>query len=1020
MKWKPIIHIFFLFSLIIALFRPALYAGTDSASYALAHYSNENGLPQNSVKAIVPDEYGFIWLATESGLVRFDGRNFKLFNRYNTGIVSSRIIDIWRSPNGGSLHAITQNWTLLGIKQGKVYTENKKWLDVSSPILPQSWKYEGWTDPYHLDSLRLYLPHDTSLLVTLDGNIRWYHKRKIFGTIHVPFLHKFQKIFTLGSSVYILPEQNKANQSIFQVDKDRIKEVRVTGDLLQQSRCGEWILGLNNPVKQVFLYCNKQLYQLQQHADGSLYTTLLLSGYDFEKLKINCCYYDTLRKRLFLGSSVHGLFVLSAKPFRVSAFSEAGGRNSFVFYDHVPYSDTSVLTAKGILLYTDHPGYKFFPEVKRRSRGVDEILFKSRDSTLWTADYDYVYQLSKEGTKVLHRWQVNSVCAFTQLASGEIWAGTYGQGIYAILPDRPELPARHILKMTERVICMEQETAAILWLATNSRLLRCTLPGMKMDTIKALDYQMVRNIYIPRQNEIWFCTYEAGFYLYRDEQLIRFPPDRNRHLNTVHHIAEDRQGFFWVSTNNGIFKMAKQDLLAYASDNAKIPFYLYYTRESGFNTNEFNGSNQQVGAKLANGSLSFASVDGIVFLKPDSFPTQLPDAPLIIDKIEVDGNPVAVSDMIRLDHSFSDIRFRIATPYFGNPDNLMFEYRLDNNDWLPVENELLAFNALKAGKHLLTIRKRAGFNGRYRYKSITVAVAPAFWETWWFRTIVILLLIGAIWLLVRLRIFFLNRKNKMLEHVIAKRTAELYNIITELEVSEMKLAEELKLQQRLIGNIAHDIKTPLKYLTLSAKHLSNKVKQQKMPEYAEAESLHTSSAKIYAFTDNLMVYLKARLESEVVKKELDLREVVEHQREIFDIALQTQGNVLLNEVPQGLMLKTHRQLLSIVLHNLTDNAVKNTKNGVITFTAKAHGNCISVYLEDTGRGLGSQGTGRYNDYFSNMDLQEKETHTGFGFLIIKDILPLIDASLTFEHTGGTKVTLTICSPEPGDQEPEPE
>ena len=37
-------------------------------------------LPQNSVKSIAPDKYGFIWMTTENGLVRFDGKNFKIYN----------------------------------------------------------------------------------------------------------------------------------------------------------------------------------------------------------------------------------------------------------------------------------------------------------------------------------------------------------------------------------------------------------------------------------------------------------------------------------------------------------------------------------------------------------------------------------------------------------------------------------------------------------------------------------------------------------------------------------------------------------------------------------------------------------------------------------------------------------------------------------------------------------------------------------------------------------------------------
>ena len=50
-------------------------------------------LPQNSVKSITPDKYGYIWLATENGLVRYDGQNFKIFNSENIkGLSSNRML----------------------------------------------------------------------------------------------------------------------------------------------------------------------------------------------------------------------------------------------------------------------------------------------------------------------------------------------------------------------------------------------------------------------------------------------------------------------------------------------------------------------------------------------------------------------------------------------------------------------------------------------------------------------------------------------------------------------------------------------------------------------------------------------------------------------------------------------------------------------------------------------------------------------------------------------------------------
>ena len=66
-------------------------------------------LPQNSVKSIAPDKYGFIWMTTENGLVRFDGKNFKIFNSNNINITSNRFLYLYGSIEKDSLQTFTEN-----------------------------------------------------------------------------------------------------------------------------------------------------------------------------------------------------------------------------------------------------------------------------------------------------------------------------------------------------------------------------------------------------------------------------------------------------------------------------------------------------------------------------------------------------------------------------------------------------------------------------------------------------------------------------------------------------------------------------------------------------------------------------------------------------------------------------------------------------------------------------------------------------------------------------------------------
>ena len=63
---------------------PAANGQTSLSDYSVVNYNSDNALPQNSIKGMAFDKNGFLWMATEMGLVRFDGRNFREYNMDNS------------------------------------------------------------------------------------------------------------------------------------------------------------------------------------------------------------------------------------------------------------------------------------------------------------------------------------------------------------------------------------------------------------------------------------------------------------------------------------------------------------------------------------------------------------------------------------------------------------------------------------------------------------------------------------------------------------------------------------------------------------------------------------------------------------------------------------------------------------------------------------------------------------------------------------------------------------------------
>src|SRR5262245_50525298 len=79
------------------------------AQYSFDHWTADNGLPQNNVRAIVQTRDGYLWLATLDGLVRFDGVRFTVFNKSTSpGIITNRFVGLYEDGQG-DLWAISEN-----------------------------------------------------------------------------------------------------------------------------------------------------------------------------------------------------------------------------------------------------------------------------------------------------------------------------------------------------------------------------------------------------------------------------------------------------------------------------------------------------------------------------------------------------------------------------------------------------------------------------------------------------------------------------------------------------------------------------------------------------------------------------------------------------------------------------------------------------------------------------------------------------------------------------------------------
>ena len=248
-------------------------------------------------------------------------------------------------------------------------------------------------------------------------------------------------------------------------------------------------------------------------------------------------------------------------------------------------------------------------------------------------------------------------------------------------------------------------------------------------------------------------------------------------------------------------------------------------------------------------------------------------------------------------------------------------------------------------------------------------------------------------------------KNIRLQEIITKKTKKLARTVSKLKNTEKDLKQEIKQQETLVKSISHDIKSPLKFLTSSINHLSdNESIQQDEKLKRQIETIQLSSDQLYEYVENLIKYSTIFSEGKKLEeKSYSLYELIEEKIQIFRKIAAAENTVIRNNVDQNLFIRTNNKALSIIVHNLLDNAIKNTRNGKIELISVTHDNVLTLTIMDNGKGMSKELIDYYIDFYKNPIV--KNYHLGLHMII--ELLLIINGNININSTVDEGTTIDI-------------
>jgi signal transduction histidine kinase len=764
---------------------------------------------------------------------------------------------------------------------------------------------------------------------------------------------------------------------------------------------------------QVFIVAGKSLYLMKPGTGTELSTELLMRDFDFEANRVISIYYDPRYKRIFMGSHTRGLFVFTRKPFSTLRSEQSDADE--VYYAQAAIGNNKILTPQGYL-FDLHKMERVLPEFNKRMREDRSSMVLDHDRNIWVKHREYLYCFDPSGKKLLREMKFPAhVEVLYEDKEQNLIVGNRGGSTWRFSLDTPNSKPTIIYPEIKDLWYVAEEGNNKLWMGCGRGLYSVDKTSGKIDSVKGLTGKYIRSLYVRQVGELWITTYEDGVFLYDGSKLVQMPMDKDKYLASAHCIIEDSQGFFWITTNKGLFQVARQDLLDYTAGKLRTPYYLYYDKHAGFNTNEFNGGCQPCGLKLDSGYFSLPSLNGLVIGNASRLVPEVPSHNLFIDRIEIDGESIPLADTISLEKHFDFFRLFITTPYFGNPYNRHLDFSLvkDGNagNWLPLDADgTIKLSSLTSGNYEIRIRKANGFgSNNHLVKSVLLMVPLAFYETAWFRLLVAFLIIGGFFLYMRIKLRYIRRKNVQLEEKIDERTRALQATLSELQQSEESMRRQTRMQERLIAAITHDIKTPLKYLTGAARRLFENTEGEKALDdnKRSAHLIYESGYRMYHLTDNLLQYIKLNSSNNsIILQEFCLNELVQTKLQIFNEIAAEQSTVIENNIPPATYIRSNHHLLGIVIHNLIDNAVKATFDGVVKISASENDDTLRILVEDSGFGMIPQMQQWCNDDAGSSG-NGVANRSGLGLIIVKDLVAQMQGRIRVSDgaEGGTVVEL---------------
>ena len=770
-------------------------------SYQQLSWQDRDGLPQNTVLAITSTRDGYLWIGTYGGAARFDGVRFRTFTPSNTtglanavvtSIVETRNGDIWFGTFGGGVSRLSNGrFTAYGVKDGLSHAYVKSLLEDRAGTLWIATDGGGVTrfrdGRFSVYTISDGLPSNRVRALLEDGD----------GSLLVGTNEGIARIASGAVSAYPAPA----------------RVARVGVQVLARDREGAlWIGGLERGLSRV-------------DARG---VTEFGAADGFPNDVVEALSVDETGA-VWVGTYANGLFRYFAGRFERHAPADGppGARVAAIARsaDHALWIGTDEglvrLKAPRFTSYTKRDGLaderpaSIVEDVEHSvwiGSGRGLTRFKDGAFTVYTTrnglpdDYGRDLALGVDGFPLVRtrrgvaRWTGrgfemladsnevpwNRVTTLVQDRAGAIRIAIADEGLVRLHDNRVTRLTKQDGLADNSVLVFFEARDGSMWVGTFNGVTR--ISSGKTTSWYARDGLASNHVTAFHQDAsgtIWIGTHGGGMSRFKDGRFATISARQGLYDDFIFQIVEDADANLWMNGNAGIWSTSLAQLNDVADGRRPRAESFAYGRIDGMLSSEGIGGTL-AGWKRNDGSLWFPTTKGVVVVDPQQRDTMPPR--VVIEDVTIDREPVQGGQAVRVLPGHENVEIQYTGLSWSRPHAVSFRFRLTglDRDWVEAGTRRTAYYShLPPGSYTFNVTADNG-EGVWNTAGATLAIVvlPRFYQTWWFRSVVVSSLVAFVWVSWRYRIAQMRRAQ-------AAQQAFSRQLIESQERERQRIAAEL-------------------------------------------------------------------------------------------------------------------------------------------------------------------------------------------------------------------------------------